>query len=380
MSASAADGFRVTPWIHTLGGLVHRHPRVWRWLGDLETRVAAEQMAGIAIDRPIYVSGLARSGSTILLEVLARHADTVTHRYRDYPLIFTPWWWNRYLDRLPAGRGAAPAERSHGDGIMVTPESPEAFEEVLWMAFFPDLHDPAVPFVLDGGTDHPAFASFYRDHLRKLLSLRQGRRYLSKGNYNVTRLDYLLRLFPDARFVVPVRDPVWHIASLMKQHRLFCEGVARHPRALDHLRRVGHFEFGPDRRPINIGDKARTAEIQTLWRDGAEVAGWARYWADIHSFLADRLAANPALRAATHIVRFEDLCRAPREILGGMLAHCGLPDVDAVAAEAAGGIRFPGYYTPRFTRDELETIARETGPTAARFGYGSPSTAAQASG
>ena len=49
--------------------------------------------------------------------------------------------------------------------------------------------------------------AFYRDHIRKLLWLRGGRRYLSKGNYNTTRIAYLARLFPDARFIVPVRDP-----------------------------------------------------------------------------------------------------------------------------------------------------------------------------
>ena len=29
------------------------------------------------------------------------------------------------------------------------------------------------------------------------------------------------------RFIVPLRDPVWHIASLMKQHALFCADHAR---------------------------------------------------------------------------------------------------------------------------------------------------------
>src|SRR3546814_14155500 len=88
---------------------------------------------------------------------------------------------------------------------MITPDSPEAFEEVLWMAFFPDLHDPTASSVLDERTDNAAFESFYRDHIRKLLRVRGGRRYLSKGNYSVTRLEYLLKVFPDARFILPVQ-------------------------------------------------------------------------------------------------------------------------------------------------------------------------------
>jgi hypothetical protein len=80
-----------------------------------------------------------------------------------------------------------PAERSHGDGIAVTSESPEAFEEPLWMAFFEGQHDPSASAVLDRRARCPAFERFYRDHIRKLLAVRGGRRYVAKGNYNLTR-------------------------------------------------------------------------------------------------------------------------------------------------------------------------------------------------
>jgi hypothetical protein len=208
-------------------------------------------------------TGLARAGSTILLEWLGRHPDCATHRYKDYPLVHIPYWWNAFLSRTPQ-RSAGPAERAHADRILITPESPEAFEEVLWMSFFPGLHSPEHSNVIDGGIRHPHFESFYRDHIRKLLLVRGGRRYLSKANYHVTRLEYLQLLFTDARFVIPVREPVWHIASLMKQHRLFCEQEAANVKALAHMQRVGHYEFGLDRRPINPGDDARTAEIREL--------------------------------------------------------------------------------------------------------------------
>lgn len=153
------------------------------------------------------------------------------------------------------------------------------------MAFFPRLHDPRVNAVLDAHTANAEFEAFYRDHLRKLLLVRGGQRYLSKCNYNVTRLEYLLRLFADARFVIPVRDPVWQIASLMKQHALFCEGTQRNPRALSHLRRISHYEFGQDRRPINAADDEAVQEIIELWARGAEVEGWACYWKHIHAYL-----------------------------------------------------------------------------------------------
>ncbi len=372
MPAAPREGFEVAPWMDRLGGFIERNPGLWIRLGALETRLLDGTFPDVRIDRPVYVTGLARSGTTILLETLARHPDVATHRYRDFPMLFTPYLWNRWLDRVPRKEEQA-TERSHGDGIAVTSESPEAFEEPLWMAFFPDQHDPSISAVLDHHTRAPAFERFYRDHIRKLLAVRGRRRYVAKGNYNVTRIGYLAGLFPDARFVIPVRNPVWHIASLMKQHRLFLEGQQDNPPARRHLRRVGHFEFGEDRRPINAGDATATAQVMELWRTGEEVRGWARYWSQMHHFIADLAERDRASGHAILTVRYEDLCAEPLRVLDELLAHCGLPADAAFLSAAAGRFHPPGYYQPRFSLAELSIIAEETADAARRFGYEQPS-------
>jgi len=53
---------------------------LWKLVGNLETRVLADRLAGIQIDRPIFICGLARSGSTVVLEQIALHPDVTTHR------------------------------------------------------------------------------------------------------------------------------------------------------------------------------------------------------------------------------------------------------------------------------------------------------------
>ncbi|MDF2096038.1 sulfotransferase family protein [Aquibaculum arenosum] len=362
----ADPGLHVPAWQDRLGGLVETRPRLWLGLGDWESRLLRERLEAVRIERPLYVTGLARSGSTILLELLARHPAVATHRYRDFPVLAAPWAWNWFVDRAGGKDGGPARERAHQDGIAVTAESPEAFEEPLWSAFFPQAHDPQQTSVLRAGDENPDFEAFYRDHLRKLLLLRGGERYLAKGNYNITRLGYLLRLFPDARFVVPIRAPLWHIASLMKQHRLFCAEEERNPRVLRHMRRSGHFEFGLDRRPINTGDP-RVAEVSALWDAGHEVEGWAHYWSLIYDHLAERLEEEPDLRAATLVLRYEDLCADPAGTMGRILEHCGLSPED-LPAQAAERIQHPSYYRPDFTPGEAATIERLTADTAARFG------------
>lgn len=361
-------GFQVEPWLDWLGGWMTRRPGLMRRIGDFETRQLSQELRAVSIRAPIFICGLARSGSTILLECLAEHGETVTHRYRDYPGVLAPVFWDHVARRLFARHGEA-RERAHGDGISVTPDSPEAIEEMLWMAFHPDSHDPKRDNSLGRGEVAPGFASHYRDHIRKLLWLRRGTRYLSKGNYNVARLGALIELFPDARFIVPVRDPVTHIASLMRQHQRFGAAEAQHPAALRYMQRIGHFEFGLDRRPLNLGDGRLATEVGRLWAGGREVQGWALYWAGVHDFIADLLARDAELRGAVLPVRFEDLCTEGTETLSRVLAHAGLTADDGWIARQAARLRAPDYYKNEFGDSERATIRRLTAGAAARFGY-----------
>ena len=352
--------------IHMLSTLAERHPALLLRLGRWEASWAADELAGRTVDRPIYVTGLARSGSTVLLELLAAHEDVATHQYRDFPLISIPLWWNWFLNRA-SRRESEPVERAHKDRIAVTPQSPEAMEEVLWMSFFPTCHDPAVSNVLSEQDRAPEFEAFYRDHIRKLLLLRQGSRYLAKGNYNVSRLGFLRKLFPDACFVVPVRDPVGHIGSLIKQHRLFCAEETRDSRILDHMRRSGHFEFGLDRRPMNFGDSETVQQIQAHWQAGREVEGSALYWTSVYGFIADLLERDPAVADRALLIHYDDLCAEPDATLERLYRHCGLAVDEPTRREQAARIAAPTYYEPDLSDDEIGMIRAATDATVTRI-------------
>src|SRR5207247_5821247 len=92
--------FYVPPLLHFLGGLVDRHRDFWVWLGNLESRLLSHALPRVPLKMPIYVSGLARSGSTLLHEVVSSHPGVVTHRVKDYPMVFTPYWWRRAIANL----------------------------------------------------------------------------------------------------------------------------------------------------------------------------------------------------------------------------------------------------------------------------------------
>lgn len=344
-----APDLRVPLGQRVFGALFARWPGLGRALGNLETRMLAGTIADVPIERPVYVAGLARSGSTMLLEAFARHPTFTSHRYSDYPPVWTPYWWNHLRARLPLPKAPA-RERAHRDGIAVTPDSPEAFEEVLWMHFFAHAHDPARDQVLGATTSNPAFEAFYRAHVRKLLAVRGARRYVAKGNYNLARLGYLLHLFPDARFVVPWREPVAHVASLVKQDRLFHAASRERPEVARQLARNGHFEFGPQARAERLGTASQADAISARRADGDLAGAQALQWADAYGSLLDRLDADPALRAACHFVPYEALCARPAEVLAHMFAHADALDADGerVVEDFATRLHAPDYYRPDF--------------------------------
>ncbi len=336
-----------------------------RVLAEVEHGLLAARLERQPIEAPVFVAGLARAGTTMMLALLAQAAGVATHRYRDFPFLFVPIAWNWLQDRIGAGAGPA-RERAHRDRIRITRESAEAFEEPLWQSFFRSAHDPAACHVLGAQTRHAAFEECFRSHLRKILWLRGGRRYVSKGNYNVARIGYLARLFPDARFVVPVRDPLEQVRSLAAQHERFCRYAAEDRRVPRYLAAAGHYEFGPQRRPLNL-DPARVGEIEAAWRAGEDYRGYARQWAQVYAHV-ERLREDPALRERILVLRYEDACARPGEACRRLLEFCSLEDAGGAVAAAAAALSAPA---PRGPVDPhaAAAVKAETAATAVRYGY-----------
>jgi len=360
MKLSAAD--------YALAVIGHRMAPLLRQFGDLETSLAARRLGPVAIERPLFISGLARSGTTILVDRLARAEGVATHRYRDFPFLWAPLTWNWFQDRLVVEQPAV--ERPHRDRITITRDSPEAFEEPIWQDFFPWVHDPRRLHILDAATQNPAFESFFHDHIRKILLLRGGSRYLSKGNYNVARLAYLARLFPDARFIVPVRAPLAHVHSLVKQHRLFTGYAHGDKRIGAYLRAAGHYEFGPQRQPINVSSDG-AKRILAAWQDGDDYLGYAAQWREIYDHVDSLMGPDSELADRIVVLRYEDFCADPRTTLAEILDFAGLAAAGAHLLDDLGAISAPPDETADLPAAVRETVGRETETVAARFGYDS---------
>ncbi|HZD53995.1 MAG TPA: hypothetical protein VE175_13180, partial [Woeseiaceae bacterium] len=58
-AALAETELAVPRWTDLLSGLQARHPDFWIRLGNLESRLLADRLSALPIEKPIYVSGLA---------------------------------------------------------------------------------------------------------------------------------------------------------------------------------------------------------------------------------------------------------------------------------------------------------------------------------
>lgn len=364
-----ANKYQIPPYAYYMAKVLHSTVPVWIGLSHIETALLRREMENPDLDRPVYVGAMPRSGSTVTLEMLSEHPDLGTNYYRDLPIPWLPYFWNWLVQRLPLP-AEEPTERIHRDRLLVTNESPEAVEEIIWMRFFTHLHDESANSVLDAQVSNPHFERFYGRYVRKLPLSRSAGRYLAKNNYNATRLKYIQHLFPQARFVLTARHPLNHIASLMKQDRIL--GQEQQSAQVHFMTQLmGHYEFGQDRRCVNVGDAALVAEVNRLWQEGRAARGWGLYWSQMYGFLLDQLETDVELRQACLIVRYEDLCRHSGETIDRILAHCDLPAAPFAAARAKyiRKLELPGYYQPDFSPQERQDIEETTQAVAARLGY-----------
>jgi hypothetical protein len=350
---------------------VHAAAPLFVSLGNLESTLLARRIAQMAVDRPVYICGLPRAGTTISLQMLSEHPDVVTHKYADFLMPYMPYVWNQVFPRIPVDAMRKPVPRIHRDRIEVTRDSAEMGEEILWEHFFPGIHEESQYSVLDGATSNPAFERFYSEHLRKLALVRGRTRYVSKAIMCVVRMQYLRRLFPDARFLLYIRNPIDHVASLIKQDRIWAELERDDPRQIEIIELTGHHEFGPHQVMANVGQPEVLHELRRLFDAGNVVESRARYWAYVYGFVAQQLDADPGLARQVCIVRYEDLCSDSLATIDRILGHTGLAAEPFAAAREtyAKKLSFPDYYKPAFDGEQLAAIARATNDVARYFGY-----------
>jgi len=124
------------------------------------------------------------------------------------------------------------------------------------------------------------FRRAFRQTIQKLLLLQKGSghsqptRYLSKNNANISRLAAITTLFPDATIIIPFRNPLIHIQSLMNQHERFLATHSTSSFSRRYMKWIGHYEFGANLRPIDFDGTYDASFTQ----NHVDYNFWMNYW------------------------------------------------------------------------------------------------------
>ena len=256
------------------------------------------------LDSPIFVTSLARAGTTPLLNALNDTGQTASHKYKDMPFLSSPVIW-RFISTI-FNRKVDDRERAHHDGLRINLDTPEAFEEVIWKAWHPSHYQQKIIRMWGQDDKDPKFDEFFKKHIEKIIWIRsldqkcsqRDLRYLSKNNANISRLPLLKTYFPKCCIVVPLRRPSSHASSLLRQHMNFCEMQKTDEFILRYMNDVGHFEFGLNHKQLEF------AELREFEFDLMDPNYWLLYWCRCYDYLLshqescifvcqDHLRSNP---------------------------------------------------------------------------------------
>lgn len=331
-----------TAYIHFQEALLNiRYRRSEQWLHYLALNTAAAKTLCHDIERALYldrakllashdketdtsviVCGLARSGTTILLQILEKHAAFACLTYRDMPFVLAPNLWRKLSGKQK--QSGLIQERAHGDGLTVHVDSPESFEEVFWQLITPyqknqlGLHIPTPSnLALQQYQDYQLLVRLAHHADKQPLP-----RYLAKNNNHLARLPSLARL-PKTDIVVVFREPAAVALSLCRQHQRFLAHHRVAPFDRSYMNWLAHHEFGADHYPFSTWKPSNASQL-----DASSADYWLQYWINCHEWLLNVVNTSKVI-----LVSHEAFCRSPENMLTRLAEQLNCPSTLKIGAQ-----------------------------------------------
>lgn len=233
-------------------------------------------------DNHIFIAGLARSGTTILLNAIYQSGQFGSLTYDDMPFILAPNCWAKIRPRTSHDKSQ---ERAHGDNLKISVNSPEAFEEVFWKTFSEDSID---------------LNEFFKKFVSLILIKTNKNRYLSKNNQNIRRLNLIGEIFPRSKILILFRSPLHQALSLFNQHNRFVILQEEDKFIRNYMLWIGHKEFGLDYKMIH------TNELK--YPNEKDFNHWLEQWYLNYKFIL-KLSENSE---EFYLISYESLCGNPQ--------------------------------------------------------------------
>ncbi|MBT8303737.1 MAG: sulfotransferase [Bacteroidia bacterium] len=256
----------------------------------------------LIVKEHVFVTGLARSGTTAVMNKIFDTGEYASLQYANMPFILCPNLWKRKLK-------IESHERAHKDGIIIDGNSPEEFDEYFWKAFLKDSYikdDGLLPHIAEDKVIEK-----YESYV-KLICLAKGKdKYISKNNNNILRLSSLERI-KEHKIIILFRNPLSHSSSLMKLDKSFSKNQEEDPFSLDYFNYLGHHEFGLNHKPFlltSVFNEHRTKYSRE------DLNYWLSIWLNYYSYVLENYKDKFIL------IGFEDLIESPDSVYEFISGH-----------------------------------------------------------
>ena len=204
---------------------------------------------------------------------------------------------SKYYSKLSSKKSDNLIERFHNDGILINNNSPECLDEPFWLRSFPLINEKysqelneISEKILHG------YSYLLHEHAYK----KGFKRLLVKNNNNHQRLPFLSKKFPNAHFLLMVREPISHSISLLNQHLNFLEIQKKDRFVLEYMNTLGHFEFGLNSKPFIY--------LNGHWykkKNLLSIDYWISQWTQTYEWV---LKNNILKNKNISLILYEDLC------------------------------------------------------------------------
>lgn len=288
----------------------------------------------------IFITGLARSGTTSVFNYLFNSNEFGSLLYSDMPFLLMPNLWNS----VPKKKKTDKTERFHGDKIMVGNDSPEALDEFFWKVFLKNSYISKDALEINEIDD--AIIRKYEKYISLICHARKKDKYLSKNNNSVLRLEQLLKLNNPTKIILLYRNPFDHAASLLKLHLKFSKQQQQDKFILRYFDYLGHHEFGLNQKIFNLYPNLKADNLSL---NKEQLDFWLKTWIDYYSYIIENHADKITL------ISFEDICGFPEKTYSYICEVACLKH-KAITPEAYSP---PTYNVIKNTSSSLETKAVE---------------------
>ena len=243
----------------------------------------------------LIISGLARSGTTALTNLIFDEDKFHSIKYSNVPFLLSPNLWKKLYNPKRVKK----RERSHKDNVLFSETSIEALEEYFFKAQLNDsyINDHSL---VKHAISNELLIKYYK--YQNLFKNKSSTIYLAKNNNFLLRYESIRQRNKRFKVLLMFRNPLDHSKSLLRQHRNFVDQQKDDEFILSYMNWLGHYEFGLNHKYFDLYENNYSQKV-----DKNDLSFWLQVWINYYCYVTEIFDHTQNL----FLIHYDDLANNP---------------------------------------------------------------------